>query len=153
MTKCRCGQSRILEAVIGAIIIFIVFSVATFLIRASDVRVLQERGDLDRLGYNVLSRMVDSGTIESLIEIPRWDEVLRTTIQKFLPSTLLYNLTIFDCVQHSDFVTLEHRTSVSNVQPDAFLSSKEVSSTSIVYTSKRGNIYCLVLLLTRAGGE
>lgn len=154
LLKTRKGQSRILEAVIGAVIIFIVFSVATFLIRASDVKVLQERGDLDRLGYNVLNRIVESGTIESLVEVPRWDIVLRTAVQKSLPSTIYFNLTVFNCINNpidNLLIKLDYVTSVSNASPEAFTKSKEVSSTTMIYTSKNGNVYYLVLVLARAG--
>jgi len=156
LLRARKGQSRILEAVIAAVIIFIVFSVSMFLIRASDVRVLQERADLDRIGYNALHRLVESGTIETTIEKygSGFGEVyLKTVVQESLPSTMYFNLTIFNCVDKGSWVELDNRRWVSNTSdPKSFAKSLEVSSTNMIYTSKKGNIYHLVLVLARAGG-
>ena len=160
LLRARRGQSRILEAAIAAVIISIVFSVSTFLIRSSDVRVLQERADLDRLGYNVLQKIVESGIIEKTLD--RWPEpgfgeaLLKPAVQRSLPSTIYYDLRIFDCTEDGSWVQLTERTSpknrISNTSVDSFPNSLEVSSTSIIYTSQKGNIYHLVLLLARAGG-
>jgi len=155
LLRARKGQSRILEAVIAAVIIFIVFSVSMFFIRASDVKVLQERADLDRLGYNVLHGLVESGTIEATIEKfgSGFGEVyLKTVVQSSLPSTTYFNLTIFNCVDKGSWVELKPLISVSNASVDSFANSLEVSSTNMIYTSKKGNIYHLVLVLARAGG-
>jgi len=156
LLRARKGQSRILEATIAAVIIFIVFSVSMFLIRASDLRVLQERADLDRLGYNALHRLVESGTIETTIE--KYGSGfgyihLKTAVQNSLPSTTYFNLTVFRCVEEADGrVGLQYETSVNNTSVDSFTNSLEVSSTNMIYTSKSGNIYHLVLALARAGG-
>ena len=157
LLKARKGQSRILEAAIAAVIIFIVFSVSVFLVRTSDVRVLQERADLDRLGYNVLHRVVESGTIEKIWENPLSigfrKALLQTAVQNSLPSTTYFNLTVFRCVEEADGrVGLQYETSVNNTSVDSFTNSLEVSSTNMIYTSKSGNIYHLVLALARAGG-
>lgn len=159
LLKTRKGQSRILEAVIAAVIIFIAFSVSMFLIRASDVKVLQERADLDRLGYNVLHRLVESGTIEETLEEPLdigfGGALLQTTVQRSLPATTYFNLTIFNCTESSQGLWVELRPlplSINNTSADSFTKSLEVSSTSMTYTSKIGNIYYLVLVLARAGG-
>jgi hypothetical protein len=164
--KARSGQSRILEAVIAAAIIFIVFSASMFLIRASDVKILQERADLDRLGYNVLHRLVESGIIEKTLE--SWpsgsgfaEAILKTAVQRSLPSKIYFNLEIFNCTERVSAENPEDKIvrleplpyDVSNAPPELFAKSLEVSSTSLIYTSKRGNIYHLVLVLARAGGE
>ncbi|HJW65814.1 MAG TPA: hypothetical protein VJ507_03425 [Candidatus Bathyarchaeia archaeon] len=159
--KCKKGQSRILEAVIAAVIIFIVFSAATFLIRSSDTGVLQERADLDRLGYNLLNRLVESGTIESMTHTNPTDEevidwTFNTTIQKSLPSTVYFNLTIFKCNEISNYplnyTRIDFVTCASDAPSDLFKKSREVSSTTLLYTSKSGSIFYLVLSLARAGG-
>jgi len=157
LLETRKGQSRILEAVIAAVIIFIVFSVSMFLIRASDVKVLQERADLDRLGYNTLHRLIESDTIEATVEKRIDDVFVKTIMQKSLPSATYFNLTIFKCVDKGSWVELEPHPSyppISNAPEDAFAKSMEVSSTNMIYTSKspEGNIYQLVLVLARAGG-
>jgi hypothetical protein len=156
LLKARKGQSRILEAVIAAVIVFIVFSVSTFLIRTSDVGVVQERADLDRLGYNVLHRLVESGTIEETLENSAGlgEAQLKTMVQKSLPAAMYFNLTVYNCtgsLVESWFAP--NPPSISNVaaETDPFASSMEISSTNVIYTSKKGNIYFLVLALARAG--
>lgn len=158
LLRSRKGQSRILEAVIAAVIIFIVFSVSMYFIRASDITVLQERADLDRLGYNTLHRLVESGTIEATIEVASGrgidEPFVKTIIQKSLPSATYFNLTIYKCNDNGFWIELEptRYQSISNAPEDAFAKSMEVSSTNMIYTSKTGNIYQLVLILARAGG-
>jgi hypothetical protein len=148
LQEAKKGQSRILEAVIAAVILFIVFSATTFLIRSSEVGVIQERGDLDRLGYNVLHGMVESGTIEATLEKGLDNAYLKTVVQKSLPSSIYFNLTVF---KYKDLFSFELVLSVSNAATDSFLKSMEVSSTTVLYTSKSGEIYYLVLALARAG--
>jgi hypothetical protein len=149
---------RILEAVIAAIIIFLVFSISTFLIRSSDVRVLQERGDLDRLGYNVISGMIDSGTIEDTLEnggvtLADASMQMQTYIQRSLPISTYFNLTLFAISPTANgWINQTLLFSVSNALASTFSSSVELSSTPTIYTSKGGNIYNIVLILARAGG-
>jgi hypothetical protein len=146
LSRERKGQFRILEAVIAAVIIFMIFSVSTFLIRVSDVGALQEKADLDRLGYNVLHKLVESGTIETYGEVH-----LKTAVQKSLPYTIYFNLTIYNCLDEAYGIQLQPFINVSNTSPDFFTNSLEVSSTSMIYTSKNGCIYYFVLVLARAG--
>ncbi|MBS7653206.1 MAG: hypothetical protein QW638_05455 [Candidatus Bathyarchaeia archaeon] len=151
----RKGQSRILEAVIAAAIIFIVFSVSSFLVRASDVRVLQERSDLDRLGYNVLHRLVESGAYGEIMaranSQPELAELLlKDALQRALPSSIYFNLTITEC----DGLTLTTLSiNPSNTHGEPTPRQLEASSTSLIYTSKDGKIYLLILTLTREGGS
>lgn len=156
----RRGFSRILEVVIAAVIIFISFAVATFLVQTSDVRILQERTELDRLGYNVLNSLANSRTIEVLENDSAYENwtimdketYLKTTIQSYLPITVYFNLTISKYVDKAIFVQFEQFTSATNMPVDQAKTSTEVSATEMPYTSKNGNVYCTVLLLIRAGG-
>ncbi len=153
LLKARKGQSRILEAAIAVVAIFIVFSVSMFLIRASNVRVLEERADLDRVGYNVLHRLVESGTIGGILETfgpGLREDHLKIAVQQSLPSTH-FNLTIYDCVDKGSYIQLQRLTSVSNALGDTFANSLEVSSTNVICTSK-GHIYYVVLILAKVGG-
>ena len=147
------GQMRILEAVAAALIIFVVFSAATFLNRSSDVRALQERGDLDRLGYNMLSGMVESGIIEETVENSGSTVELQVFVQRSLPMATFFNLTIVRIAVNNQtgWVDQVPKVSLSNAPYSAFSKSLEVSSTPTVYTSKGGNTYFITLVLTRAG--
>lgn len=159
LAKNRAGQMRILEAIIAAVIIFIVFSVATFLVQTSDVKVLQERTDLDKLGYNVLNNLMESGTIETIETSSAYqnatqrDLYLRTAVQSYLPVNIYFNLTLFNSTDMTTYVQLRMVTNnVANALPTSFTNSTEVSSTDMIYTSKNGNVYHAILLLARAGG-
>jgi hypothetical protein len=155
--RSESGQMRILEVVIAAMIIFIAFSVSTFLTRSSDIKVVQERGDLDRLGYNVLSGMVDSGSIEITIEnkeitFENATIQLQTYVQRSLPLATYFNITMIKMTANAQgWIDQTPLLSLSNAPSSAFMRSMEVSSTPTTYTSKGGNIYYIVLVLARAG--
>jgi hypothetical protein len=155
ITRDNSGFSRILEAVIAAVILFIVFSVATFLIQTSDVKTVQERADLDRTGYNVLTSLVESGAIEKIETSSTLDvkNYLRTIIQSSLPPTVYFSFSISNCTEKGPYVAMQlvEGSDVTNCPSELFANSAEVSSTDLVYTSKSGNVYGIVFLLTRAG--
>ncbi|MEM4727651.1 MAG: hypothetical protein QXD04_05295 [Candidatus Bathyarchaeia archaeon] len=145
------GQSRILEAVIAASVIFLVFSVSSFLVRASDIRVLQERADLDRLGYNTLHKLVESGAFDEIMReassqldpFRSASLLLKNFLQRNLPQDIFFNLTVY--------LGEEVKAITSNIDQEP--RSLELSSTSLTYTSRNGDIYLLILILTRAGGS
>lgn len=151
-TRNNLGFARILETVVAATIIFIVFTASSFFINSSQIKAVQERTDLDRLGYNVLSRLTESGTIEATIEnTPPLTVQLKAYLQHSLPSSIFFNLTIMNWPSNQDgWVNL---LSLSNSDDSSFSSSLEVSSTPMIYTSKNGNIYYLILVLANAGEE
>jgi hypothetical protein len=151
------GQSRILEAVIAASIIFVVFSVSSFLVRASDIRVLQERADLDRIGYNTLHKLVESGAFEEILMMAESQPEtaglqLKSTLHRSLPQDIFFNLTIYRCDVEGANININPLNIVVNNMPNESSRPLEVSSTSLTYTSRNGEIYLLTLILTRAGG-
>ena len=162
-TRANSGQARILETVVAAAIIFIVFAASSFFVNSSKSTTVQETTDLDRLGYNVLSRLTESGTIEATIEnssppltsiSPKVIE-LKAFVQNSLPSSMLFNLTITNYTSNVGYnwVTPQNLpVSISNINDNSFSNSLAVSSTPMIYTSKNGNIYYLVLILANSGG-
>ena len=151
--RANSGQARILETVVAAMIIFIVFTASSFLVNSSNSIAVQERTDLDRLGYNVLSRLTESGTIEATIEQPTPLTIqLKAFLQQSLPSSILFKLTLMKWASDSyGWVASSALSSLSNSDDGSFLNSAEVSSTPMIYTSKGGTIYYLVLVLANAG--
>jgi len=149
-TRNNLGFARILETVVAATIIFIVFTASSFFVNSSQIKAVQERTDLDRLGYNVLSRLTESGVIEATIEnMPPLNVQLKAYLQYSLPSSIFFNLTIMNRPSNQDgWVNLQ---SLSNSDYSSFSNSLEVSSTPMIYTSKKGNIYYLILVLANAG--
>ena len=162
LIKARNGQARILEAVIASIVIFLAFSAAFYFIYSSENIFAQETIDLNRLAHNVLHQIAESNVIEEILEEdPQNESAIRLEIvlRELLPSNIYFNLTIFNCTDNPfqlyDYDNPLPSISISNALDDApaevFAESGEVASASILYTSKRGNIYYLVLELTRAG--
>lgn len=145
----RQGQARILEAVIAAAILLITFSVASIMAQSSDVKILQESGDLDRLGYNVLTTIVESGAIDNNLSYLQ----VNTILQANLPQTIYYNLTIFNCTTNvNGIISLKADPIYKNITNTAsFFNAAEISSNSLIYTSPKGQIHKLVLELARAG--
>ncbi len=149
-SRSNSGFARILETVVAALIIFVVFTASSFLVNSSQIRAVQERTDLDTLGYNVLSRLTESGTIEATIEkTPPLNIQLKAYLQHSLPASLFFNLTIMNwSPNQNEWVNLQ---SLSNSDSNSFSNSLEVSSTPTIYTSKSGNTYYLILVLANAG--
>lgn len=147
------GQARILEAVIASVIIFLTFSATFYFIFSSEDVFSQETVDLNRLSYNVLHQIAESGIIEeTLEENPQSGNFqLKIALQEILPANIYFNLTIFNCTGNPSQPYSDEPIIVSNAPDEKFMESGEVASASIIYTSKRGNIYYLVLKLTRAG--
>ncbi len=146
--RSRQGISRILEAVIAAAILLVTFSVAIMMTRTSQVKVLQESGDLDRLGYDVLSTVVESGSLNNAQPTLQ----VNTIMQANLPSAIYYNLTVYNCTNVNGLISFKPDPNYRNITNAAtFLNAAEVSSTSTIYTSPDGLIRKLVLELARAG--
>ncbi|MEM1508194.1 MAG: hypothetical protein QW262_08125 [Candidatus Bathyarchaeia archaeon] len=149
----RLGQVRIIEAVIAAILIFIAFTAAFSMLFSSEKFFKQETVDLNRLAYNVLHRLAESGVIETAINEGQ-SAVLANALQSLLPQNVYYNLTIYERDSSGQGwipVNLGGKPYVSNASGEVFERSSEVASASITYTSKNGKIYYLSLILTRAG--
>jgi hypothetical protein len=155
----NAGIARILEAVIAATIIFIAFAAASFFVSNPRTSAVQDRADLDRLGYNVLSRITESGTVQATVgQTPpalEADIQLKTFVQNALPSSILFKLTINQYKQDATgkWVVADQLASVSNTDAPSFSDSIAVSSTPMIYTApETGSIYYLVLVLANPGG-
>lgn len=148
LVKAHDGQTRILEAVIASFIIFLAFSAAFYFIYSSENIFYQETIDLNRLAHNILHQIAESAVIEETIEKDpeNGENHLKIILQELLPANIYFNLVIYNYTGNP-----LQPYSISNAMAEAFAESKEVASASIIYTSKRGNIYNLVLKLTRAG--
>jgi hypothetical protein len=149
-TMANAGYAKILETIVAAAIIFIVFAASSVFVNSSQIKAVQERTDLDRLGYNVLSRLTESGVIEATIDKgPSFNFQLKAYLQHSLPSSIFFNLIIMKW--SPDQKVWESLSSLNNTDSSSFSSSLEVSSTPMIYTSESGNIYSLVLNLANVG--
>lgn len=152
----RSGQARIIEAVMASILIFIAFTAAFYMLFSSERFFRQEAVDLNRLAYNTLHRLVESGAIEEAVGGDNVNETkLRNAIQSLLPQNIYFKLTIYNLTIYGgnsgQQSRIEEISSISNAQQEVFERSSEVVSASITYTSRDRKIYYLCLSLTRAG--
>ncbi|MEM2252112.1 MAG: hypothetical protein QXE73_03040 [Candidatus Bathyarchaeia archaeon] len=141
--KLESGQARIIEAVMASILIFIAFTAAFFMLFSSEKFFKQETVDLNRLAYNVLHRLAESGVLDEIDETK-----IRRVLHGLLPQNIYFNLTIYET---SDSGGLRSALYISNAPPEVFEKSSEVASAGITYTSKMGKTYYLNLKLTQAG--
>jgi hypothetical protein len=133
--------------------LFTSFTAALFLTSTSHNNALQVHSDLDRVGHNVLVRLAESGVIDSTVSGTTVDEpILQNVLTSALPPLVYYSLEIFNTTKGVDTIPTNHQIgTVTNAEPDSFRSTPEVSSTSFMYTTPSGEIYYLVLVLTKAG--
>lgn len=136
------AQVRIIEAVIAAILILVVFTAAFSMIMSSQNVSRQEAVDLNKLAYNTLHRLAESNAIEESIESNAPNNLQRT-LQELLPQGVYYYLSVNRTYPSTGSWTF------SNADAQTFEAANEVASSSLTYTSKYGNIYLLVLKLMR----
>lgn len=145
----KLGQVRIIEAVATSILIFIIFTTIFFMLFSSEKFFKQETVDLNRLAYNILNCLVESGVVEEAIKDGQMDRLkMVSALQNLLPQTMYFKLTISERAGLGNWITI---SSISNAPEGLFEVSAEVASAIITYTSKNGKIYCFSLCLTRAG--
>jgi hypothetical protein len=152
--KKRRGQLRLIEVLLAVSALFTAFTSAIFLTSASHMNALQVHSDLDRVGSNILIRLAESGVIDSTVSGSTVKEsTLQNTVTSALPPLTYYSLEInlFDSSSSDKIPTYQKIGTVTNTTPDSFRSTAEVSSTSFMYTASSGDIYYLVLKLTKAG--
>jgi hypothetical protein len=141
----RSGQVRILEAVIATIILLIAFTAFYFMLYSSEKFFKQEAVDLNRLSYNTLMHLVESGVVERAVSGD--GGALVKALQSLLPPNVFFNLTIVDATDPSRGAVV----SAFNAVPTVFEGPGEVASATITYTSREGKVYMLVLKLALVG--
>jgi len=144
------GQMRILEAVIATAILLVAFTAFYFMLYSSVKFFKQEAVDLNRLSYNALTHLVESGALEKALsgDTRAGEAMLVRTLQNILPSNVFFNLTIVNVTEPSSRGVV---MIVSDAVPAVFEGPSEVASAMITYTSSRGKIYTLVLRLALVG--
>lgn len=153
------GAMRILETVIAATIILLVFTAATFLVQSSNVNTTAQTKDLDNLGYNVLTQSLNAGLIEKTVETNTvvQSAQIRTYIQNALPLGVYFNITVtkYQANTVTNWVNDDIAiVSVDNVDNDrTIFEQSQVSSTPTIYSSKNGGTYLVTLVLAEAGGK
>lgn len=154
--RAKKAQARLTESLLAVGLILITFTTSIYIMSSSRLWTIYEKADLDRLGYNLLSYLLEAGVIDNLND-PGAKEELKFFVERNLPPMTFYNLTVYRCKNGSNgAIDMEVWLSISNVpeqySSDAFKASVEVSSSSALYTSKKSNIHFLILVLARSEG-
>jgi hypothetical protein len=150
------GQARLTESILAVGLILIIFTTSIYLMSPPKVWTIYEKGDLDRVGYNILNYLLEVGTIDNLGKLQNSTDIesqLRFLLETYLPPMTFFNFTIYNLENDSSVSTISMKIwlKVNNTKWDAFEASAEVSSTSVLYTSKDGKMYFLILMLARSG--
>lgn len=147
-TRSRHAQARILESLVAAVLMYILFTTVYFMLFSSEKPFKMESVDLNRLSYNSLHHLAGSSVIEEVVNEPQSSSRLFEAIQTLLPRNVYFNLTIYERDGSGLWIL---KLSISNAEARVFELSSEVAASSTVYTSKKGEIYLLCLKLTRVG--
>ncbi|MEM2960599.1 MAG: hypothetical protein QXU67_03235, partial [Candidatus Bathyarchaeia archaeon] len=115
-----------------------------YFMSASKIWTIYEKGDLDKVGYNLLSYLLEARVIDNIGESSDPKAQLQFIVQKYLPPMTFFKLTIFKGSPTESWLT------ICNANEEAFEASVEVSSISVPYTSKVGEIYLINLILARS---
>jgi hypothetical protein len=153
LLRAKKGQARLTESILAVGLILILFTTSIYLMSSSKVWTIYEKGDLDKLGYNLLSYLLETRVIDNLGASPAESaEQLKFLVERNLPPMTFFNLTIYKCISGSDGsnIVLVPWLKINNTDWEAFEASVEVSSTSVLYTSVKGSIYFIVLMLARS---
>jgi hypothetical protein len=146
------GQIRIIEAGIAASIIFITFIVISQSTRLPRITMTSRTVILRDTAYNTLYRLADSGVFESLIgaNSANWERSLKMVLDTLLPSTVYFNMSVYSCNSPTSFA-IYNKLSISNVDPNAFIATPEITSASFLFVAKNSRIYLVILQLAEGG--
>lgn len=152
-SKLRVGQVRMIEATFAAILMVIAFELGFFMFLSYERPLIQEAVDLNVLAHNTLHRLAESGIIETSINV-RKSSLLMEALQNMLPYNVYFNLTVYvwnTSVDDWVIVDYEGKTYITNAPSGVFEAADEIASAYITLASFDGNIYRVLLVLTRAG--
>jgi len=158
--KARKGQMRLVEVLFAALIVFLAFSFASYAMTPMNTPIVRGKGDLEVTAYNLLDRLAREGVLEDVVLGGRqdWEQELKIVIARMIWPSLYFNLTIYNGTMHGTVAVsldpLRHEP-ITNVRSDeaseAFSRTPEVASANYIYTSHRGSILVLRMMIARSG--
>jgi len=156
----RRGQIKLLEAVFCVILIVVVFTVASYIVTPSNPFLGRSSKSLEIFGYYLLDRITSTDLLDKVIfkhdyRTYLWEEELKVIISAYVPVNVYFNLTIYvsnmtDSIDGMPTLHVLNKIPISNVaEKDFFNKVYEVASATVVYTSRKGYILVLNLVLAR----
>jgi uncharacterized protein YxeA len=134
------GQGRIIEVFFAVLIVSSSFIVSSYMITPTNIPLVQSKGDIEKLGFNIFEKLARGKTFETInFTQVGWEQRLKIVFEKLLPPEIYFNLTVYNSSFYSPaFINLEIINSVpiSNIEPNskAFKNSPEIASVTYVYT-------------------
>jgi hypothetical protein len=154
----RKGQFRILEVVFAAVILTSAYSVAIFIMEPANNPAIRASDDLEILAFNVLNHMAQGGTFDRITTEVGWEESIKIAMTRLMPPGTYFNMTVFNATISGPSAVLIpiNSSPITNVQAleavTAFGRSPEISSSTLIYTTKDGQFLVLRIIVAAAGG-
>lgn len=163
LLKARRGIMRVIEALFASIIILVAVVASNQLIVFPNPFTSRTRSDLEKLGYNLMFRLAQDKTLESLIlnittrEVRSgWENDATILLSGLLPVGVYFNLTVYKPSDGGSPPIPLNKQPVSNARSeDVFIKGGDVVTIIYTYTTKMKNDETVTLLfyliLTRGG--
>ncbi|HVP24099.1 MAG TPA: hypothetical protein VMS77_09345 [Conexivisphaerales archaeon] len=172
----RRAISRLIEAILAAIILASSLSISYFYLVPANPTVVRGSDDLAKMGYDLLSSMASTGGFDTAIVLPNgtvasgWESPVRAALGSLLPPGIIFNLTVYEAKNSTagqnlvDLVPL-NAANITNAQPanitvngsvtttgyvGSFLSAGQTAQVTFMYTTRSYYILVLVLQLARS---
>ena len=157
--KARKGIMRVVEALFSAVIILMAVIVSSQIVVFPNPFTSRTRTDLEKLGYNLMFRLAQEGSLERLIIEggDDWENDACILFGTLLPVGVYFNLAVYYVVATGDDVTLQPLNDhlITNAEnQDVFIKGGDVVSIEYVYTMEiNGKIKTLLFVLQLTRGE
>jgi len=159
--------SRIIEAVVVALLILAAFSISSYLILPPNTPHQRASQDLTKFGYNLLSSLAANEGFDQLIYDSSgrlkegWEQQLKVVINSLIPHNIIFNITVYNATLNElGFVDLKELNSVaiSNAEDEfgraneaVFLKAGENAQISYVYTTRWMKVIVINMKLALLG--
>ena len=155
-TRCNCGQMRVIEVLLAAVIVISALSFVT-VFSSTPTTPGFEVADLEKMGYSALLDLDHQGLLAPMVYGSSWDD-LRLSLKITLPVDVYFNLTVYD-PSSEHWTKVNANNQIIYGQEETFSSSQNIASVSYALigyrTGPAGNYNAqyspriLVLQLTR----
>ncbi|MEM2848854.1 MAG: hypothetical protein QXI36_01090 [Candidatus Bathyarchaeia archaeon] len=162
LIKARRGIMRVIEALFASIIILVAVVASNQLIVFPNPFTSRTRSDLEKLGYNLMFRLAQDKTLESLIldlttrnVRSGWENDATILLSGLLPVGVYFNLTVYKLSDGESPDRLNGQPVTNAESEEVFLKGGDVVAIIYTYTTKMENDETVTLLfyltLTRGG--
>lgn len=161
------GISRIIEAVVSALLILAAFSISYFLTLPPNTPHQRASEDLKKFGYNLISSIAANQGFDNLIFDSKgavkegWEQQFKVVINSLIPHNIIFNISVYNATLNNlGFVELVPLNDgiISNavdefgkVNEAVFLKAGENVQVSYVYTTRWMKVIVIEMKLALLG--